>query len=189
MEQAARVMAAAFSGDPSIRYLLGGSAEGANDWRYFLTVLKAIYGKCVMLSTDNLVLDLLVLFPPELQAVPALAFFTRGGITLWKYFGCKLYTHSINYENHCRRTKRNFMTETTWYCMCLVVNPQQQSMGIGSKLLRPVLQILDEHHAPLYLETHKKLNTKIYQHFGFDTVDVSVIPGTNRAQYGMLRQQ
>ena len=82
LEAAAKVMAAAFSRDPSIRYLLGGEAEGPADWRYFLTVLKAVYGKCLILSSDSSIPELLVLFPPELKSVPTLRFFIKGGLPL-----------------------------------------------------------------------------------------------------------
>lgn len=51
LEQAARLMAAAFDTDPSIRYLLGGMHEGRDDWCYFLTVLRALYGRCLMLTS------------------------------------------------------------------------------------------------------------------------------------------
>ena len=51
--KASKVMASAFDDDPSIRYLLGGTKEGIYDWKYFLCVLKAIYGKCVILSLDE----------------------------------------------------------------------------------------------------------------------------------------
>lgn len=138
LPQAVRVMAAAFGDDPSIRYLLGGEAMGRDDWRYFLTVLRAVYDRCVLLSTDETVQDLLVLFPPELQTVPAAPFFLRGGVGLCRFFG-------------------------------------------------PALQALDARHAPLYLETHKAVNTRIYEHLGFHMADISVIPGTETTQYAMLR--
>lgn len=42
LEKAARLMAAAFHDDPSIRYLLGGRTQGRDDWRYFLAALHSI---------------------------------------------------------------------------------------------------------------------------------------------------
>ncbi len=187
LPQAARVMAAAFGDDPAIRYLLGGEAMGRDDWRYFLTVLRAVYGRCVLLSTDEAVQDLLVLFPPELQSVPAVPFFLRGGVGLCRFFGPALFARSLRYENNCRRIKRRFSTPDMWYCMCFVVQPGLQGQGNGSRLIRPVLQALDARHVPLYLETHKVVNTCIYEHLGFHMADVSVIPGTETTQYAMLR--
>lgn len=185
--KAAKLMAAAFDGDPSIRYLLGGRHEGVDDWRYFEVVLKSIYGKCVMISSDYNVHNLLILFPPELKAVPTAGFFTNGGLKLSKYFGLSLFTRSVNYENNCKRVKKRFFTPDTWYCMCFVVAPERQGQGLGSKLIKPALKIMDEHNVPLYLETHKQCNTQIYRHLGFDIVDVSPIPGTKTKQYSMLR--
>ena len=187
LPQAARVMAAAFGDDPAIRYLLGGEAMGRDDWRYFLAVLRAVYGRCVLLSTDEAVQDLLVLFPPELQTVPAVPFFLRGGVGLCRFFGPALFARSLRYENNCQRIKRRFRTPDMWYCMCFVVQPGLQGQGNGSRLIRPVLQALDAWHAPLYLETHKAVNTCIYEHIGFHMADISVIPGTETTQYAMLR--
>lgn len=187
LERSAKVMAAAFHDDPSIRYLLGGETMGGDDWRYFLTILKAVYGKCIMLSSDETIQDLLVLFPPRLKTVPTLRFFLKGGIGLCRFFGLKLFLRSLNYENNCQRIKERFLTPNTWYCMCFVVLPEKQGQGVGSHLIKPVLKILDDYHIQLYLETHKELNTRIYGHLGFDLVDISAIPGTGTTQYAMLR--
>lgn len=49
------------------------------------------------------------------------------------------------------------------------------------------LAVLESHGAPVYLETHKAVNTRIYAHLGFHTVDTCAIPGTGITQYAMLR--
>ena len=188
LEKGARLMAAAFHDDPSIRYLLGGQTLGSYDWRYFLCVLKAVYGKCVMLSDSNELRSLLILFPPTLKSVPSLGFMANGGVRLLRFFGLPLFRHSVIYENNCRRIKSRLSTPDTRYCMCLVVAPEEQGRGIGSGLLKPVLEILDKYHAPAYLETHKERNTRIYRYLGFDLADISTIPGTGIKQYAMLHK-
>ena len=188
LRQCAGLMSAAFHDDPSIRYLLGGKDMGSEDWRYFYTVLKAIYNKCVMLSTDDKLNNLLILFPPQLKMVPTLGFFANGGTSLPRIFEKGLLKRTINYENNCKSVKSRFVTPETWYCMCFVVTPEVQGQGWGSILIKPLLEVLDSKSIPLYLETHKAVNTEIYEHLGFDKVDVSVIPGTNISQYAMLRR-
>ena len=49
------------------------------------------------------------------------------------------------------------------------------------------LAVLESHGAPVYLETYKAVNTRIYAHLGFHTVDTCAIPGTGITQYAMLR--
>lgn len=184
---AAKVMAAAFTDDASIRYLLGGECEGKNDWKYFLCVLKAIYGKCVMLSSNEQINSLLILFPPQLKAVPTIPFMLNGGIDLCRYFGVSLYLRSLNYENNCQVIKSRYATPDTWYCMCFVVKPQLQGQGVGSRLIRPTLDIFEGNNIPLYLETHKKTNVEIYKHYGFNVVDCNPIPKTEIIQYSMIK--
>ena len=188
LEKGARLMAAAFHDDPSIRYLLGGQTLGSHDWRYFLSVLKAIYGKCVMLSDSMTLHSLLILFPPKLKSVPTIGFMANGGAGLCRFFGLPLFRRSVIYENNCQRIKSRLTTPDTWYCMCLVVAPEEQGRGIGSGLLKPVLEVLDEYRSPVYLETHKERNTQIYRHLGFDLANISTIPGTGIKQYAMLRK-
>ena len=183
---AAKVMAAAFGSDASIRYLLGGERMGRHDWRYFLCVLKAIWGKCVMLSGDERIGSLLILFPPRLKAVPTLPFLLHGGIGLGRFFGAGMFLRSLNYETNCQAVKSRHITGDTWYCMCFAVSPQIQGQGLGSRLIRPALDLLKSHHVPLYLETHKSVNVRIYQHLGFETVGTSTIPGTQILQYSMM---
>ena len=188
LRQAAALMSAAFHDDPSIRYLLGGRNGGTNDWRYFYTVLRAIYGKTVILSTGEDMTGLLILFPPWRKAVPALGFMLGGGLGLWRYFGADIYHRSMNYEGNCQRIKASLSPRGAWYCMCFVVAPERQGRGVGSRLIRPVLAELDARHIPLYLETHKAVNVELYRHLGFRMADVSSIPGTNITQYAMLRE-
>lgn len=56
---------------------------------------------------------------------------------------------------------------------------------LGVSLL--ALAVLESHGAPVYLETHKAVNTRIYAHLGFHTVDTCAIPDTGITQYAMLR--
>lgn len=186
---AAEVMASAFSDDPAIRYLLGGEHMGMEDWRYFHCVLSAVYGKCIMLSTDESLNNLLILFPPHLKAVPAFRFLFCGGIRLRRFFGSTLFFRSLRYERNCQAIKSRFLSSQTWYCMCFVVSPQMQGQNFGSRLIRPVLDVLDSESIPLYLETHTETNISIFIHLGFSKVDTSHIPGTNIKQYAMLRKQ
>jgi hypothetical protein len=184
----AELMSMAFHDDPSIRYLLGGQNMGSEDWRYFNTILKAVYTQCVMLSTDDKLNNLLILFPPQLKTVPILNFFANGGAALPGRFSRGLLKRTINYENNCKSVKSRFITPETWYCMCFVVLPEMQGQGLGSSLIKPVLNALDSQNIPIYLETHKVINTETYKHLGFNMVDVSVIPGTKISQYAMLRE-
>lgn len=187
LKKCAHLMACAFDNDPSIRYLLGGTEQGRNDWRYFHTVLGAVFGKCIMLSNDSELNDLLILFPPALKAVPTLPFLLNGGIKLPTLFEKGLLIRSLKYEANCKRMKEKIAPSDAWYCMCFVVKPELQGKGRGSRLIRSAIRALDCHRASLYLETHKYVNVELYKHLGFQVKASSPIPSTDIIQYGMLR--
>ncbi len=67
-----------------------------NPERYRGSQVSAVLPEVQTGVTDNRAQELLVLFPPELHAVPVLRFITSGGIGLWRHFGCKLYMRSVN---------------------------------------------------------------------------------------------
>lgn len=187
IKKCAKLMARAFSNDPSIRYLLGGKGEGKNDWKYFHVLLKTLFGKCIMLSTDEEVNELTVILPPSLKRIPMIPFLLNGGAWLPFLEEKGLFKRSMKYEFNCNKVKDRFMSGNTWYFLCFVVEPKMQHQGRGSALIKYVLESMDHMNAQIYLETHKTVNVEIYKHFGFELKDTSVIPDTNILQYAMLR--
>ncbi len=186
LKKCAYLMARAFHDDPSIRHLLGGTEQGHNDWKYFYTVVKSVFGKCIMISNDNEINDLLILFPPTLKAVPTVPFFINGGVKLPALFKKGLLVRSLKYETNCKRIKEKIISKDTWYCMCFVVNPKFQGKGRGSRLIKSAINALDNYNIPIYLETHKSINVDIYKHLGFEVKSTVMIPNTVIVQYGML---
>lgn len=142
----------------------------------------------MMLSADEQINSLLILFPLQLKAVPTIPFMQNGGIGLCHYFGLNLYIRSLNYENNCREVKSRYTTPDTWYCTCFVVVPALQGQGIGSPLIRPTLEIFERNHIPLYLGTHKAINVEIYKHYSFEMVDCNPISKTGIMQYSMIKK-
>jgi ribosomal protein S18 acetylase RimI-like enzyme len=58
-----------------------------------------------------------------------------------------------------------------WYLETMGVDPAAQRMGLGGRLLRPVLEIADRDHMDCYLETAKRENVEYYARHGFAVED------------------
>lgn len=58
--------------------------------------------------------------------------------------------------------------EPHWYLATLGTEPTRQGEGIGSALLRPVLERCDEDGARAYLESSKESNVPFYRRHGFE---------------------
>jgi ribosomal protein S18 acetylase RimI-like enzyme len=66
-----------------------------------------------------------------------------------------------------------------WYLEVVGVEPAAQGMGIGTRLLEPVLTVADEAGQLCYLETITERNVAWYRRLGFEvrSAGVSFTPG------------
>jgi GNAT superfamily N-acetyltransferase len=76
--------------------------------------------------------------------------------------------------------------EEHWYLGVLGTHPDRQGEGLGSRVVRDVLEIADADGAPAYLETATESNLGFYARLGFDIRDDSSIPGGPRI-WGLWR--
>ena len=62
---------------------------------------------------------------------------------------------------------RRVPREPHWHLSLLGVSPERQRSGIGSALLRPILERCDREVTPAYLETANPANLGLYERHGF----------------------
>jgi ribosomal protein S18 acetylase RimI-like enzyme len=62
------------------------------------------------------------------------------------------------------------------YLAVLGVDPARQGEGVGSRLIRPGLELCDREGLPAYLETGKERNLAFYGRHGFGVVDELHLP-------------
>ena len=66
-----------------------------------------------------------------------------------------------------------------WYLEVVGVDPNAQGLGVGTRLLNPVLDLADEAGQPCYLETMTERNVGWYRRLGFEVreAEVRFVPG------------
>lgn len=64
--------------------------------------------------------------------------------------------------------------ERHWYLVALGVRPDAQRMGLGTRLLEPMLDLADSDAVPCYLESSNRANVGYYRRFGFEVIDAEV---------------
>jgi len=77
------------------------------------------------------------------------------------------------------RRHRALMPEPHFYLLALGVDPARQGRGVGSALMRPVLDQCDRDRIPAYLETARERNLPLYERHGFRVVEELALPGTS----------
>ena len=75
-----------------------------------------------------------------------------------------------------------------WYLATIGVDPVYQGKGYAGRLLRAKFGEIDKQNVPCYLETNKKRNVSLYQHFGFEVVEEGIIPNINIHIWAMMRR-
>jgi ribosomal protein S18 acetylase RimI-like enzyme len=83
--------------------------------------------------------------------------------------------------------KKVHPTEPHWYLAGIGTDPPKQGMGVGSALVRQMLERCDADRMPAYLETQKKDNVPWYEKFGFRITGEIDIPGGGPHMWLMWR--
>jgi GNAT superfamily N-acetyltransferase len=84
--------------------------------------------------------------------------------------------------------QKHHPTVAHWYLYYLGTTPQRQSTGIGSMLMRPVLQTCDEQGIPAYLEATSERNRDLYLRHGFAPTEVLELPRGGPTVHPMWRE-
>jgi ribosomal protein S18 acetylase RimI-like enzyme len=69
--------------------------------------------------------------------------------------------------------------ERHWHLGPIAVHPHFQGRGIGKRLLRSFLAMVDEQRLPAYLETDVDKNVALYEQFDFKVIAQEEITGVN----------
>ena len=186
MNRVGEMVGGTFADDASLQYLLGNVSEKARS-RYCQTTYRSMYGEAIMISTDSKIDNLIVLCPPGYRGIPTMRFLRSGGIAVAFGLGLGAIKRSIAFEKNAVEIRNRYSDDKTWYLMTFAVRAGKTHHGLGSEILRPVLDWMDKNHYSVYLETHKAVNVEMYEHFGFQVVDICMVPGSQIKQYGMLR--
>lgn len=78
--------------------------------------------------------------------------------------------------------------EPHWYLATLGTDPAAQGRGIGSALMRPVLDHCDAEGLPAYLESSKERNIPFYARHGFAVVKEVPLPNGGPSIWTMWRE-
>ena len=169
--EAARVLAAAFQDDPLFSAFLPDPRRRAEALPVAFRAIvsgHAAVGRVLCLSTMDAVS---VWEAPKgssgplamLRAMRALPWILRGltpaEIGRW-----------MSVMRQFSQGRAEVAPPACWSLSAVGVRPERQGLGYGVIVLRPILQLADEQHLPVYLETENARNEALYLKLGFRTV-------------------
>jgi ribosomal protein S18 acetylase RimI-like enzyme len=75
-----------------------------------------------------------------------------------------------------------------WYLYYLGTKAQRRGNGIGTAILRPVLEHCDEQRLPAYLEATNSRNRQLYRRHGFQELEPLALPADGPTLHPMWRE-
>jgi GNAT superfamily N-acetyltransferase len=186
---AAGVLARAFQLDPPMLYICPDPASRA---RVLPSMMKAfvtyatMFGEPLTISEKP---EAVALWLPLDDLIEDPARDRRAGIDRMH---AMLDAETLTRFMHIVRTVERFHRRTAigkhLYLSTLGVEPSRQGQGLGSALIRSMLERADAEGLPCYLETCQPRNIPLYQKHGFKIMIEEVEPNSGVRGWGFLRE-
>ncbi len=188
-ESVIEALVRAFNNYPLFRHYFPNKTNREKISYYFLSFLVYSgikYGEVYATSSN---LEGIVIWMPSnnhpvtfwkaLRSVPLSKIFGIG-----RYGGSKM-RHFNDYIDSVHQRTAPFKH---WFLQAIGIVPKFQGKGYASLLIKPMLSRIDKEKLACYLETIDEKNVEIYQHFGFEIIEKSIVPKTDFTNWAMLRK-
>lgn len=171
MRRAAEIMLCAYRRDPMMEYVLPEEERDTGKTLWFIkTSLRYGFMYGVLHTTPD-VSGVAVWLPPEHPEMRLWGLLTTGMLFAPFRLGRKAFRRLMNCVEHTHRIHKEVAPGRHWYLFELAVDPASQGQGIGSALIRPVLDRADRESLPCYLETFTNEAVRFYERHGFRVVE------------------
>ena len=186
---AAEVLATAFFDYPMFTLYFPDPKRRARSLSWYLgNVLNCAlhYGEVYVTPEISGVLFYL---PPGHTRITLREYMKNGFLRTPFRLGFHNYVRSMDCERFVGDAQEKVMNgRLHYYLWGLAVHPGQQQKGVGTSLMKPLLEKADLEKMPIYLETHNEKNVAYYQRMGFDMVYTDSIPKNKLQIWCMVRE-
>jgi len=187
--EAAQVLASAFFEYPMFTFYFPNPRKRARYLPWYLeNVLNCAlrYGE---VFTDAELSGVIFYLPPGHTKLSLWEYTINGFLLTPIFLGLRDYVRSMDCEAFVDEMHEKVMQgRPHYYLWGLAVDPDRKRKGIGTALMKHLLEITDAVEKPVYLETHDKNNVGYYQRMGFNLVRTGTIPKYNLQIWCMVRE-
>ena len=186
---AAEVLTAAFFDYPMFAHYFPNSKKRKQrlSWYMEKTLNCAVrYGEVFVTSDCSGVMFIL---PPAHTRLTDKEYIQNGFLFVPFVMGFRNYVKSSECEKFVADTHERLLNgKEHYYLWGLVTDPKVQQKGVGSALLKTLIDKADAENMPVYLETHDEKNVAYYERFGFKLIHKDTIPKHGLDIWCMLYQ-
>ena len=187
LDRLAEVAADAYQDYPLHNWFTKGKYDAKASKLIMQISLKTMTEDAVIYADSEEINGFAVWLPFGFTGSKTLPFLLNGGLRLILHSGIGIIGRLLTYENYAMGLKKEFTDHFDWYLYNLSIKKDAQGKGLASKLMRPMLGFCDNEKMVAYLETNKKANVSLYQHYGFELMKEERIPKSDVTHYAMVR--
>lgn len=184
----ARVSASAFFDDPYTEYVFPSKEDRLKKCIYSeINWLKIGLKHGEVYTTSDNLEGVAIWFKPGYK-VTLFDMLKNGLICTYLKYGIASSIRDNRVDEFAEKIKKKLKLPKHAYLGLLAVDPKHQGKGFASSLVKPVLEELDRTKTDCYLETTGEKNASMYEHFGFKTLEINTLPGTDLKLWAMYRK-
>ena len=187
IEVFANNLAVSFKGYPLFECSTNNNYNIEKMKKFWKVSLKTMSDKTFFLADSEQTNSLAIFSPYEKGEISLWKYIKAGGLGLIPCFGIKIVKRMSSYEKFAMEVKNKYTNQDCWYLYVFVTMPEFRGKGLGSKIMKPMLEYLDEKHQDCYLETFAPINIEIYKKYGFELKEKVKVPNSDLTLYAMLR--
>jgi len=191
VEKACKVAGRAFHNDPVTIFTYQGEKERKELIQYgFYMLYKYGIKHGLAFATSKNLEGITIWLPPNKTYPSKWAMMRHGGFYTIRKVGLKVKTMKrtliiFNYEED---RHKHLVPYDHWYLQNIAVEPEEQGKGYGGRLISTMIKKIESDELPIYLETNTEKNVSIYQKYGFEILEHTIVPETDVPLWCMLRK-
>jgi ribosomal protein S18 acetylase RimI-like enzyme len=188
-KKASEVLAASFYNYPEFIFYFPDPERRTRNLSWYLgNVLRCALRYGEVYTTPEMS-GLLFTLPPGHTRISMWEYIQNGFILSPFMLGFSQYKRSMESEDFLSTTHEKIMNgRPHTYLWGLAVDPNQKRAGIGTALLKPILEKAELEKMPIYLETHDEKNVAYYQRSGFELALATRLDKYDLPLWCMLRE-
>ena len=191
VKEAIKVAGDAFQDDPIMVFSYPDEEERKQNalYGFYMVYNYGIkYGLTYAISKN--LEGIIIWLPPDKVYPSTWTMMRYGGLYTIRKVGLKLKAMKrsmkvFKFEEERHRALAPF---DHWYFQNIAVKSEEQGKGYGRLLIRTMLKTVESDGLPIYVETNTEKAASIYQKYGFEVLEYTVIPETPVPLWCMLRK-
>ena len=191
VKKACMVAGNAFQDDPIMVFTYPDEKERKQKSQYGFYMLYNYgikYG--LAYATSKNLEGITIWLPPNKVYPSTWSMMRHGGFYTMRKVGLKLKAMKrtmtvFNYEEERHKELAPF---DHWYFQNIAVKSEEQGKGYGGLLISSLLKKVESDELPIYVETNTEKSVSIYQKYGFEVLEHTIIPETPVPLWCMLRK-